>query len=213
MGYYPAFIDLTEKPVVVIGGGPVAQRKVEGLLDAGARVTVVSPGLTPALQALREAARIRHIPREYREGDVAGYRLCMVATDDGAVNSRVAAEARRRRVLVNAADDVPNCDFILPGVVRRGELVLAASTGGASPALARRLREILEQAFPEYWADVTALLGQVRRESRNRGLSFHPEAWQAAMDDEFFRRVERGELSGARERLWNGLVGAAEVAQ
>ncbi|MFQ6019257.1 MAG: bifunctional precorrin-2 dehydrogenase/sirohydrochlorin ferrochelatase, partial [Dehalococcoidia bacterium] len=114
MGYYPVFLDIKEKPVVVIGGGEVALRKVEGLLEAGAVVTVVSPQLHPELAALLQGERIRQVSRDYRAGDLEGYSLAFVATDDRAANAAVAAEGRERRVWVNAVDDIPNCDFIMP---------------------------------------------------------------------------------------------------
>ena len=143
MAYYPIFVELKDIPCVVVGGGPEAQRKVEGLLGAGAKVIVVSPELTKSLQKMLTDGDIECVQREYQEGDIDPYHIVMVATDDGAVNNEISAEGRRKRIWVNAADDIPNCDFILPAVIRRGAITLAASTGGASPALARRLREEL----------------------------------------------------------------------
>ncbi|HEY7599178.1 MAG TPA: bifunctional precorrin-2 dehydrogenase/sirohydrochlorin ferrochelatase, partial [Candidatus Limnocylindrales bacterium] len=147
--YYPAFLDLRGRPVVVIGGGREAQRKVEGLLAAQAKVTVVSPALTKSLRQRLEDGAIDLIQREYQEGDIEGFDLVMVATDDGSVNAQVSAEGKRLRIWVNAADDPPNCDFILPAVIRRGAITIASSTSGASPALARRLREELEAYLTE----------------------------------------------------------------
>jgi precorrin-2 dehydrogenase/sirohydrochlorin ferrochelatase len=148
--YYPIFLDLTGRRCVVVGGGNVAEGKVRGLLAAQASITVVAPSLTPPLRDLVADAQIQHREGEYDISDLEGADLCFVATDDGAINARVAADARSRRILVNAADDPGNCDFILPAVVRSGNIVLAASTGGTSPALARRLRE-----------DLTAFLDEV----------------------------------------------------
>jgi siroheme synthase-like protein len=184
MGYYPVFLEMKDRPCVVVGGGAVAARKVEGLLAAGARVTVISPELTPALAALKEEGRLHHIARPYREGDLEGYELAVVATDDGAVNAEVAREGRSAsgRIWVNAVDDPPNCDFILPSVIRRGDIVIAASTGGASPALARRLREELEAFLSEDYGPLAELLQEVRQELRSRGIVVDPEAWQRAID-------------------------------
>jgi siroheme synthase-like protein len=184
MGYYPVFLEMKDRPCVVVGGGTVAERKVEGLLAAGARVTVISPSLTPALAALKEEGRLHHIARRYRKGDLKGYEVAVVATDDGAVNAEVAREGRSAsgRIWVNAADDPPNCDFILPSVIRRGDIVIAASTGGGSPALARRLREELEAFLDEGYAPLAELLQEVRREIRSRGIVVEPEAWQRAID-------------------------------
>lgn len=144
MAYYPIFLQLQDRRVLVIGGGKEAQHKVRGLLAAGARLTIIAPKLTKELQGRLASGELDILQREYQDGDLAGYEVCMVATDDGAVNAQVAAEGKRQRIWVNAADDPANCDFILPAVVRRGAITLAASTGGTSPALARRLREELE---------------------------------------------------------------------
>jgi siroheme synthase-like protein len=147
-------------------------------------VTVVSPELTPALAALEQEGRLQHIARTYREGDLEGYEVAVVATDDGAVNAEVAAEGRSAsgRIWVNAVDDPPNCDFILPSVIRRGDIVIAVSTGGASPALARRLRQELEAFLDEAYAPLAELLQEVRQELRSRGIVVDPETWQRAID-------------------------------
>ncbi|HLF71058.1 MAG TPA: bifunctional precorrin-2 dehydrogenase/sirohydrochlorin ferrochelatase, partial [Dehalococcoidia bacterium] len=164
MAYYPVFIELKGRRVLVIGGGRVAEGKVAGLLAAEAEVTLVAPSLTPALQDHASNGRIRHEAREYRDGDLdeKTYDLCFVATDDGAINARVAADAREAHVMVNAADDPANCDFILPAVVRRGDVVIAASTGGTSPALARRLREELTAFLDEDYEPLATPRSQSR---------------------------------------------------
>ncbi|MBI5285938.1 MAG: bifunctional precorrin-2 dehydrogenase/sirohydrochlorin ferrochelatase, partial [Chloroflexi bacterium] len=142
---YPIFVETKGRRVIVIGGGHVGAEKVRGLLNGEADITLVSPQLNAELQEQADAGRIRHIAREYRESDLDdGYEFIMIATADGAINAEVAAAAKRRRIWVNAADDVKHCDFILPAVVRSGKITLAASTSGTSPALARRLREELE---------------------------------------------------------------------
>jgi precorrin-2 dehydrogenase/sirohydrochlorin ferrochelatase len=201
VGYYPIFVELAGRPCLVIGGGRVAETKVHGLLAAGADITVIAPSLTPALRQLVSAQRLRHTEREYREGDLEGYDVCMVATDDGAVNAAVAAEGKRRRVWVNAADDPANCDFILPAVIRRGEVVVAASTGGASPALARRLREELTDFLAEDYAPLADLLAEVRAELKRRGLSVDAETWQAALDARLRALVAQRRPDEAREHL------------
>jgi siroheme synthase-like protein len=134
-----------------------------------------------------------------------GYDLCFVATYDGAVNSAVAAEARARGVWLNAADDPANCDFILPSVVRRGDVVVAASTGGASPALARRLREELTAFLSDDYEPLARLLEDVRSELKLRALRVEPETWQAAIDARLRALVAQRRLSEAREHLLRGL--------
>jgi siroheme synthase-like protein len=203
MGYYPVFLEMRDRPCVVVGGGTVAERKVEGLLAAGAQVTVISPTLTPALATLKEEGRLRHVARPYREGDLEGCEVAVAATDDRAANADVAAEGRSAsgRIWVNAVDDPPNCDFILPSVIRRGDIVIAASTGGASPALARRLREELEAFLSEDYGPLAELLQDVRQELRSRGIVVDPEAWQRAIDGRLRALLARHRRAQARAYL------------
>jgi siroheme synthase-like protein len=201
VAYYPVFLEMKDRPCVVVGGGAVAERKVEGLLASGARVSVISPELTPALAALREEGRLHHIARSYRDGDLKGYDLAVVATDDGAANADVARDGRRRRVWVNAVDDPANCDFILPSVVRRGDVVIAASTGGASPALARRLREELEAFLSEDYAPLAELLQEVRQELRSRGIAVDAETWQRAINGPLRALLAQGRQAEAKDHL------------
>ncbi len=206
MRYYPVFLDIAGKPVVVIGGGEVALRKVEGLLDAGARVTVVSPELHPDLRRLLDEGRVRHIEREYRPGDLEGYLLAFVGTDDREVNAAVAREGQERRVWVNAVDDPENCDFIMPGIVRRGDLVLAVSTSGDSPAMARKMREELEGFLTEEYTLLLELAAEVRRELREQDVLVEPEVWNAALDGELKRLLAQGRRAEAKDRLVRSLL-------
>ncbi len=201
MGYYPIFLSMTERRCVVIGGGGVAERKVEGLLALGASVTVISPALTPRLEALARQGRIRHVGREYGPGDLAGSELAFVATDDGQVNTTVARDGRAAGVWVNAADDPANCDFILPSVLRRGELVVAVATGGASPALARMIREELEAYLTEDYAVLAEVVAEVRHELRERARVPDPEAWRRALDQDLRRLIAEGRREDAKARL------------
>ncbi len=136
---YPLFLDLSDQPVVVIGAGKVAARKIRSLLAAGARVTVISP------QAHRLPKDVRWLRRRYRRGDLAGARLVIAATDDKHVNELVCAEAKRRRQLVNCIAPPLAGNFFVPAVARRGGIAIAISTHGRSPALAKHLRRELEQ--------------------------------------------------------------------
>ena len=179
----------------------MAERKVEGLLASGARVSVISPELTPALASLKEEGRLHHVARSYRDGDLEGYDVAVVATDDGAANADVAREGRRRRVWVNTVDDPANCDFILPSVIRRGDVVIAASTGGASPALARRLREELEAFLSEDYAPLVELLQEVRQELRSRGIAVDAETWQRAINGPLRTLLVQGRRGDARAHL------------
>ena len=205
MDYYPIFVDLKGRPVLVVGGGSVAEGKVQGLLAAHAEITVIAPQLTDTLRELVDSKRIQHTAREYQPGDLDDCSICFVATDDGAINARVAADCRARGVWVNAADDPANCDFILPAVVRSGKVVVAASTGGASPAMARRLREELTAFVAEGYAPLTDLLADVRKEVRAASFRVEPETWQRAIDAKLRTLVAQGRIAEAKDRLRQAL--------
>jgi siroheme synthase-like protein len=208
MAHYPIFVDLRDRPVLVVGGGEIAERKVDGLLRADARVTVVSPTLTARLASWASAGGVRHLARAYRSGDLRGYQLAFVATDDGAVNAAVALEGRRRGVWVNAADDPAHCDFILPAVIRRGDLTVAVSTGGRSPALARAVREELEAYLTDDYVALAEIVGDVRRQLRVRRRSPSAETWRRALGPDLLALVADGRGDEARRRLLERL-GAA----
>ena len=210
MAYYPVFLELQDRPCLVIGGGREGQRKAEGLLAAGARVTVLAPKLTRELQRMLASGEIDCAQREYREGDLNGYQLVVVATNDGAVNAQVAAEGKQRGVWVNAVDDPANCDFILPSIIRRGAITIAASTGGGSPALARRLREELEAYLTEEMPALADLLSEVRSDLRSRGIVPDPEVWQGAIDEELRVLLAQRKYRQAKARLLTSL-GAGEL--
>jgi precorrin-2 dehydrogenase len=159
---YPIFAVIEDKPCLVVGGGAVGERKVLDLLAAGARVTVVSRTLTPELAALADRGEITYLPEDFRESQVEGMALVMAATDDPQVNAQVSAAAQARAIWVNVADEPEHCTFIVPAQVRRGDLTLAISTGGASPALARQVREELQQHFGPEYGPYLDLLRRVR---------------------------------------------------
>lgn len=201
MGYYPVLLDLAGRRCVMVGGGIIAGRRVDGLLTAGARVTVISPRLTRTLAALAAEGRIDHEAREYRDGDLDGADLAFVATDAGEVNAAVAREARARGVWINAADDPARCTFILPALVRRGDLTVAVATGGSSPALARAIREELETYLTDDYATLAAIAAEARREVRAAGRPVTADAWRRALGPEVRRLiVERGR-DDAKQRL------------
>ncbi len=208
MALFPLFVELAGRPCVVLGGGAVAERKVQSLLEAGALVTVVSPSLTPALRAHVSAGRVAHIGRVYTRGDLAGASLAFAATDDGAINAAVAREGRERGVWVNAADDPAHCDAILPAIVRRGAITIAVGTGGASPALARAVRERVELALPEAYGALAEVAGSVRRELRAAGRRASAEAWQEALRDGLAPLLDGGGRDEALRRLRARLVAA-----
>ena len=165
MRYYPAFLDLSGRRCVVVGGGKVARRKVMSLLKAGARVTVISPALDPALARLKERGLINHIVRGFRPADLKGAALVFSATDREAENEKVSVAAQRRGILVNVADIPAQCSFIVPSVVDRGPLVIAVSTSGASPAMSRSIRLELERLYGRRFARYLRGLSAVRRKA------------------------------------------------
>lgn len=168
---YPVYVDLAGREVLVVGGGPVAARKVRGLADTGARVTVLAPETCPELDRAAEEADAEVLRRAWRPGDAEGWWLVIAATDDPEVNSRVAEEARGARALCNVADRPELCSFHVPAVLRRGLLQMAVSTGGASPALAARIRRQLEEQYGESYAPLLEGLMDLRRHFQQR----HPD--------------------------------------
>lgn len=171
---YPIVLDVAGVPVLVVGGGTVALRKVQGLLAAGAEVTVVAPGIAAALRALP----VHVIERPYAPGDLEHARLVITATDDPDVNASVAADANRRGIWVNSADDPANCTFTLPAVARDGAVTIAVSTGGASPALASHLRGEISTWLAEIDAGgAAAALAEQRTELHSRGISTESVDW------------------------------------
>src|SRR5262245_8528543 len=179
---YPLFLNLDGRLCVVVGGGGVALGKVRGLLAAGARVRVVAPEAAPELRALADEGAIELIGRAYREGDLAGGTLAVVATDDPRVSARAADEARSAGVLVNVADAPALCDWIAPSVARRGGATVAVSTGGRSPSFARRLRERIERDV--LTPEMAGLLDVVAAERAERvagGTNPSYEVWAEAL--------------------------------
>jgi precorrin-2 dehydrogenase/sirohydrochlorin ferrochelatase len=165
---YPVLLDLRRVRVLVVGGGAVATRKVEGLVEAGGRPDVVAPELTPELRALVEREGLSCRLRPYAPGDAAGYALVFAATNLPEVNARVAREAAEAGALASIADAGAGSDFHVPATIRRGDVVVALSTGGASPLLSRRLRERLEAVVTPGVGRAAARLETVREEVRAR---------------------------------------------
>ena len=205
MRYYPVFLDIAGKPVVVIGGGNIAHQKVVGLLKAEAEVTVVSPELNEEMAGLASKGQFRHIKRDYEPGDLEGYTLAFVATDDRSVNATVADEGKERRVWVNAVDDPPYCDFIMPGIAQKGDLIVAISTSGRSPAMARKMREEIEAFLTEDYALMLELAAEVRAELREKGVLVDSETWNRALDGELRQLLADGKRGEAKERLLRSL--------
>lgn len=198
-GYYPLFLDLKGRLCKVIGAGKVAWRKVEGLLDAGARVEVISPSAVPELENLAHQGLINLIRREYREGDLEGAFLVIGATSERAVNAAVFREAESRGALVNIVDDPQYCNFILSSVLKRGDFQLAISTGGASPVLSRRVRERLEKLFPEHYTRVIDSLASLRErlKAELQDEKQRRRFWESFIDLDFFSSLDGEDIESA----------------
>jgi precorrin-2 dehydrogenase / sirohydrochlorin ferrochelatase len=168
--YYPIFLDIKGKKCVVIGGGDVAARKAERLLDCGAKVLVISPKLAPELAELTERNLISHIAAQYSDNLIDGAALVIGATNDEKTNAQISLDARGKGISVNIVDDPQKCDFILPSLVQRGDLAIAIGTGGKSPALARYLREELESKYGKEYEIFLNILGDLRvKMTKNEG--------------------------------------------
>ena len=206
MSYFPIFLQMTGRRCLVIGGGAVAERKIAGLLEAGATVTVISPDISETIARWSKENSINFIARRYRSGDLAGYELVFVATDAAEINTAVYHEGRQRSVWVNSADDPAHCDFILPSVLRRGELTVAVSSGGNSPALARTIREDLEFYFTGEYELLTQLAAEVRGELQRRSIAVPFDSWRKALSGEVRQILMRGDLARARAVLLKDLA-------
>jgi precorrin-2 dehydrogenase/sirohydrochlorin ferrochelatase len=164
MSLFPIFLKLTNRSCIVIGAGHLAESKIESLQAANARITVIAPAASDRITAMSDSGEITWHQREYATGDLANQFLVVAATNVPAVNRAVFAEAESVGILINAVDDPPFCDFYFPSVVRRGELQIAISTAGHSPALAQRLRKEINAILPLDTGDWLAELGNLRRE-------------------------------------------------
>lgn len=197
MGYYPALLDLEGRPVLVVGGGQVAARKIAALVEAGAKVRVVAPKLAPETREVCEQSGVAVESREFAPKDVAGAWLVVSATDIEKVNRAVADAAEEAGVFVNVVDVQPLCSFIVPASVRRGELILAVSTSGASPAAARRLRQRLEKEFGPQWEPYLDLMRAVRARltSLGRPAKDNKPLFYALVDSDLFEAMAEGDAA------------------
>ena len=164
--YYPIFLDIEQRNVVIIGGGEVCARKAETMMRYGARVTIVSPEITDEIAAWEQAGVLAVHRKIYMESDLEGASIVIASTDDPCVNARVARDCRRRRIPVNVVDVTHLCEFIVPAIIEKGSIQIAISTGGKSPALARTLKEDLQRTIGPEYAEVNDLLGTLRKSAK-----------------------------------------------
>jgi len=203
MRYFPVFLDLHEKPAVVIGGGAVAERKVLPLLSCGARITVISPSLTRKLSYLVRAGALRHRKRRWRSADLRGAFVVLATTNDPVSNAEVARRVNSRAHLINVADDPLRCNFILPSVVTRGDLIIAVSTSGKSPAVARRIRQELERTLGNAYGRYLRMMGEVRVQVQERVSSIRRRRsiMNRLAASDLLELLQSGQTVQARKRI------------
>jgi precorrin-2 dehydrogenase/sirohydrochlorin ferrochelatase len=204
---YPVNLVLDGRQCLVVGGGNVARRKVEGLMACGARVRVVAPRIDPGLRLLAEVA---FDERRWLAEDLDGVWLVIAATDDPAVNAAVYDAGQRAGIWVNGADDPANCSFTLPSVVRRGDLQVAVSTGGRSPALSTWLRRRIEGEIGPEYAVLLDILATERDGLKAAGRSTEGLDWNSALDSDMLDLIRTGDLAHARERLQTCLSSSSD---
>lgn len=217
---YPIALELEGRRCVVIGGGQLAEHKSGALIEAGARVIVVSESFTPGLEELARRGMVELIRKSYSDGDLLGAFLAIAATDDGSTNRQIFQEAEKRRVLLNAVDDVAHCHFAVPSIIRHGDFIFAISTGGKAPALAKRLRIELSEKFGAEYGVLVDLLGEERAKALpGRTVSFDEWArrWQRALDGDLIGLVRDGRIAEASkivaETLRSGAAGQSPTGR
>jgi len=208
ISYYPVFLDLNGRRCVVVGGGDVALRKVKPLLDSGALVEVISPRLCSGLKQLENDKKINVIGRKFQPGDLTGAFIAIAATANLQTNAAVAAEGLEKSIMVNVVDDPARCDFILPSYCRRGGIILAISTSGMSPALARKIMSRLEKEFGPEYGTLATITQKVRARLKREKIKINSSRWQEALDlGRLTGLIRSGHVDEAEDLLLNTLKG------
>ncbi len=204
--YYPVYLNLAGKHCVILGGGTIAQGKLAALRDAGANITVISPQSTDGIKRAAQRGHITLLQREYKPGDLEGAFIAVAATNVWHVNRQIYEEAEERGVLLNVVDDPDQCTFIAPSIVRRDPITLAISTGGASPALARKMRETLSEDKVLQWADLADVLAQARRVIKEKRTVIDPTRWQCVITEELLEMARDGREEEAVQTVLSQLL-------
>jgi precorrin-2 dehydrogenase/sirohydrochlorin ferrochelatase len=199
MSYYPIFLELQGKTALVVGGGRVAERKIKILLEHGAVIYIITKELTDKLKKLVDAGKVKHLGDEFMEKYLDEAFLVIAATDDKRLNHKISEGADKRGLLVNAVDQPADCNFIVPSIVKRGDLCIAISTSGKSPALAKKIREGLDAEFGNEFETFLTLMGNLRKEVLSKGLS------QDENSLIFQRLVDSNILEALKEDNWKGV--------
>lgn len=203
MQYLPLFVKLTDKPVLIVGGGSVALRKAGTLLSAGAKLTVVAPQFAAEFVQWQQDGKAELIHGYFAPGLLDGKLLVIAATDNDAVNTAVYDAATARNMLVNTVDDQPKCGFIFPSIIDRSPILIAISSFGTAPVLARRLREKLETLLPQHLGPLAELVGRFRAQVKAKisGFAARRQFWEKVFDSDVVRNVQANRLPQAEERL------------
>lgn len=201
---FPIYLDLKGKNCLIIGGGQVAERKVENLLNYEVNIKLVSPEVENRIREWSRQGIINWIAREFEKADLEGTYLVFVATDDGKVNRRAAELCRQKGIMVNAVDDPPNCDFFIPSIIRHKSLVVAISTEGKSPLFARKLREQLENTITPVYGEFVEMLGEYRSIIKEAipDINKRKVVFQQLIDSDVLDLLKAGEEEKARERIY-----------
>lgn len=204
--YYPIFLNIKDKKCVVIGGGNVACRKIRALLECGAKVTVISPDFSKNLLKISRQKSIKLIKRSYRKEDIRGATLVIAATDNIEVNRKISEDSKKQGAIVNIVDDMEGSDYIVPSFFRRGSLTIAVSTGGKSPFLAKKIKEMLEDSFGKEYGLLVNLIGNIRTQMRKTGVKINREKWESAINiDSLLDFLRKGNIRKAKRLLIDAL--------
>ncbi len=202
--YYPAFVDIEDQACLVVGGGTIAAEKTGSLLDCGGVVTVISPDLTGGLRDLADRGALRWFARRYEPGDVRGFRLVISATGSAEADEQVYRDAEAEGIMVNVVDVPALCRYIVPSIVRQGDLCIAISTGGKSPALAKKIRGQLEGAYGPEYAELLELLGAYRPRMKAAfpdEFETRARLWTSLVDSDLLDLLRAGRAEEARDRV------------
>jgi precorrin-2 dehydrogenase/sirohydrochlorin ferrochelatase len=204
MKYYPVHLDIKNRNCLIVGGGSVGTRKVKTLMECEARVTVVSPDPTPQLTQLASEGAVTLKKRAYQSDDLTGMFLVIGATDDEQLNRQISKDAEQAHILCNIADRPEVCNFVLPSIVRRGDLVITISTSGKSPALAKHLRQKLETQFGREYADFLLLMGAIRQKllSQTHEPEEHKTLFNQLIDSDLIQLMQAGKTEEINTLLY-----------
>jgi len=202
--YYPIYMDIENKPVLVVGGGNVALRKVKTLLEYGAIVRIVSPKLVPELEQLLDGVRCVWVPKKYSTEDIQDAILVFACTERDEVNAQIARDAKTNYRPINVVDDPDKCSFIVPSILSRGDLSIAVSTGGSSPLVARKIREELEAVYTDEMEIYLDLLRIWRQEVKEKlPVAKRAQFWNQVTDGKVLQLIKEGRIEQAKEVMVN----------